>query len=110
MGGRWAPGLDMCLSSGVKFKLCSHSDTPRTKLVVKAELCKELRSPVVKEDLSVCTCAGRLLEGQKGRGPHPIISMNMHPQASVVGSILEKVAHASWGGFKDQSGVKKEAR
>ena len=26
------------LSSGVKLKLCSHTDPPRTKLVAKAEL------------------------------------------------------------------------
>ena len=37
---RWASGLDSwCLSGGVKFKLYSHPDTPRTKLVAKAELC-----------------------------------------------------------------------
>ena len=37
---RWAPGLDTwCLSTGVKFKLCSHPDTSRTKLVAKTELC-----------------------------------------------------------------------
>ena len=36
VGDRWAPGLDSwCLSSGVKLKLCSHPDTPRTKLVQK---------------------------------------------------------------------------
>ena len=32
----------------------------------------------------------RLLGGQKGRRCHPIISVGMHPQASVVGSILAK--------------------
>ena len=37
VGDRWAPGLDSwCLSSGVKLKLCSHPDTPRTKLVAEA--------------------------------------------------------------------------
>ena len=36
---RWAPGLDTwCLSTGVKFKPCSHPDTSRTKLVAKTEL------------------------------------------------------------------------
>ena len=40
VGNRCAPGLDSWyLSSGVKVKLCSHPDTPRTKLVVEAELC-----------------------------------------------------------------------
>ena len=40
VGNRCAPGLDSWyLSSGVKLKLCSHPDTPRTKLVVEAELC-----------------------------------------------------------------------
>ena len=37
---RWASGLDSwCLSGGVKFKLCSHPDTPRAKPVAEAELC-----------------------------------------------------------------------
>ena len=41
VGHRCAPGLDSwCPSSGVKFKLCSHPDTPRTKLVAKTELCQ----------------------------------------------------------------------
>ena len=31
----------------------------------------------VKEG-SVCTCTGMLLEGQEGRGPHPIVSVAMH--------------------------------
>ena len=44
----------------------------------------------VKENFPVCICIGSLLEGQKGRGTHPIISVDMHPQASVVGSILAK--------------------
>ena len=46
VGDRWAPGLDSgCLSSGAKLKLCSHPDTPRTKVVAEAELCwnKEIR-------------------------------------------------------------------
>ena len=43
----------------------------------------------VKEDFPVCTCAGRLLGGWKGRGTHPI-SVDMHPEASAVGSTLEK--------------------
>ena len=48
-------------------------------------------TPEVKKDFPVHTCAGRLLGGQKARGLHPIISKDMHPQASVVGSILKKL-------------------
>ena len=49
-------------------------------------------TPEVKEDFPVCAWARSLLEGQKRKGlpPHPIISVDMHPQASGVGSILEK--------------------
>ena len=37
---REASGLDSwCLSGGVKFKLCSHLDTPRAKPMAEAELC-----------------------------------------------------------------------
>ena len=37
--GFWVPGLDSWyLPSAVDFKLCSHPDTPRTKLVVKADI------------------------------------------------------------------------
>ena len=36
-------------------------------------------TPEVKEDFPVCTGAGRLLGGQRGRGSHPIISVDMHP-------------------------------
>ena len=43
-----------------------------------------------EENLPVCICVGRLLGGQKGRMSHPIISVDMHPQVSVVGSILAK--------------------
>ena len=40
VGDRWAPKLDSWyLSRRVKFKLCSHPDTPRMKLVTKADLC-----------------------------------------------------------------------
>ena len=34
--------------------------------------------PEVK-DCPVCTCTGRLLGSLKGRGLHPIISVDMHP-------------------------------
>ena len=48
---RCAPRLDSWyLSSGVKLKLCSHSDSPRTKSVAEAELCwsKEIRWPLLR--------------------------------------------------------------
>ena len=48
---RRAPRLDSWyLSSGVKLKLCSHSDSPRTKLVAEAELwwSKEIRWPLLR--------------------------------------------------------------
>ena len=67
-----APGLDSwCLSSGLKLKLCFHPDTPRTKLVAETELCRsrdKMTTLGVKENFPVCTCAGRLLRGQKGGG------------------------------------------
>ena len=71
---RWASGLDSwCLSGGVKFKLCSHPDTPRTKLVAKAELCWRQKVPTleVKGDFPICTCAGRFLGEFKREGPPP---------------------------------------
>ena len=73
----------------------SHPDTPGTKLVAKAEICwsREIKgrpTPEVKEDFPFCTFTGRLLEVKKGGGPHPIISLDMHPPGSRVGSILEK--------------------
>ena len=45
-------------------------------------------TPEVKENFPVCTCAGRLLGGQKGRGRHPIICVDMHPQASVLTNVV----------------------
>ena len=38
-----------------------------------------LTSIEVKEDCPVCTYAGRLLEGRKGRGPHPIVNVRRGP-------------------------------
>ena len=70
-----APWLDTWyLSSGVKFKLCSHPDTPRTdkasgKGCALLKQRDEVPTPEVREDFSVCKCAGRLLEGRKGREP-----------------------------------------
>ena len=49
-----------------------------------------MTTPEVKENFFVCTCTERLLEGQNGRGRHPIISVDISPQASVVESILAK--------------------
>ena len=51
-----------------------------------------MTTPETKENFPVCTCGGRLLGGQKGRGHYrsPITSVDMHPQASEVGSILAK--------------------
>ena len=49
-----------------------------------------MTSPEVKENFPVCICAGRLLGGPKERGHHPIISVDISPQASAVGSILAK--------------------
>jgi len=51
-----------------------------------------MTTPEIWENFPVCTCGGRLLGGQKGRGPSPspIINVDMHPQASEVGSILAK--------------------
>ena len=46
--------------------------------------------PEVREDFPICTQEERPLGGQKGSGPHPIRSVDMHPQASAVGSILAK--------------------
>ena len=43
----------------------------------------------VKENFQVCTWAGSLFGDQK-RGHHPIISEDIHPLASVVGSIVAK--------------------
>ena len=50
------------------------------------EVRDKVPTPKVKEDLPVCTCAGRLLGGQKGRESNPILSVNMHPQASMAGN------------------------
>ena len=69
-----------------------------------------MTTPEVKEDFSVCTCTGRLHGGQKAREPHTITRVDMHPQASALGSILEKVVPTYWRGSKDQSGVKKETK
>ena len=41
-----------------------------------------MTTPEVKENYPVCTWAGRLRGGQKGRRRHPIISVDIHPQAS----------------------------
>ena len=53
-------------------------------------------TPEVKEDFPVCIRAGRLPRGQKGR-VHPKIRVDMHTQASVVGSILAKRCPCMFG-------------
>ena len=65
-------------------------------------------TPEVKEDFPVCTIAGRLLGGHKGRGSHPTISVDMHPQASTVQSILAKSCAHILGRVLDESGVCEE--
>ena len=49
-----------------------------------------MTTPEVKENFPVCTYTGRLPEGQKVTGHHPIISVDIPPQASVLKSILAK--------------------
>ena len=77
--GLWAGSW--CLSSGVKL----HS---RPKLAAAAEPCwsQEVRCQWLRSKKTPCTRAGRLPAGRKGRGPHPILSVDMPPRASVVGS------------------------
>ena len=113
VGDRGASGLDSwCLSSGVKWKLCSHSHTPRTNLVAEAEVCwsEEIRGPLLRSKKTA------LYKGRTGpwwpkrEGPHLIINVDTHPQASVGGSVWANVVPMSWGGCRDQSGVKKETR
>ena len=70
-------------------------------------------TPQVKEDFTVCTCAGRLLGGQRGRGPkrkgpQPIISVDLHPQASTAVFFLAKICPCILG--RVQRPVKCEKR
>ena len=72
-------------------------------------------SPTPRVYLNSCPlsrwCHPTILVGQKRRGCHHIISMDMHPQASAVGSVLAKsCTWAGWGGSQDQSGVRKKAQ
>ena len=102
IGDTWTPGLDSwCLSSGVKFKLCSHPDTPRTKLVAEAELCRsnEIRCPPLRSRKTSLSAHGQegFLRVKKG-GPNSIIGVDMHPHAAVVESILaESCTPLLWG-------------
>ena len=64
-----------------------------------------LPTPSKDKNIDVCICTGRLLEGHKRRGPHPI-SVDIPPQVSAVASILAKIL----GKVVGQSGVKKETR
>ena len=56
-----------------------------------------MTTPEVKENFPVCTCAERFLGGQKGRGCHPIISVDIQPQASAMESILAKICARKLG-------------
>ena len=88
---RWASGLDSwCLSGGVKFKLCSHPDTPRTKLVAEAELCRsnEIRCPPLRSRKTLSAHGQEGFLRVKKGGPNSIIGVDMHPHATVVESIL----------------------
>ena len=49
-----------------------------------------MTTPEVKENFPVCTCAGCLLGGQKGRGRHPIISVDIPPTGLWGGIHLSK--------------------
>ena len=89
VGDGWAPGLDSwCFSTGVKLKLCFPQTLQGQKLS-----CAEgdkMTTPEIKEDFPVCTCAGRLLRGQKGRGHHPIASVDKPPTGFCGGIHLSK--------------------
>ena len=101
VGDRWAPGLHRwCLSSGVKVKLCSPPDTPRTKLVAEAELCwsKEIRWPLLrsrKTSLSAHAQEGFL--GSKREGRHPLIICGDSPTGLCGGIHLSKKLHVHVG-------------
>ena len=45
------------------------------------------------------------MEAKEGGGPHPIISVDVHPQASTVGSILAKSCALTLGRVLDESDV-----
>ena len=53
--------------------------------------------PEVKVNFPVCTCAGRLLGGQKGRGHHPLISVDIPPTGLCSGIHLGKKLHSHLG-------------
>ena len=88
------PGLHSWgLSSGVKFKLCSQPDTPRTNLPAEAELCcsKEIRCPLRGPGRHPCLHMRRKASWRSERGDsYPTISVDMHPEAFSVGSVLAK--------------------
>ena len=89
-----APAGELVFIRWSKIEGFSHAHTPRTKLVAEAETCwsKEILCPRLrsrKTSLSVQEQEG--FPGvKKGGGLHPIIRVDMHTQASVVGSILAK--------------------
>ena len=80
--------------------------------MAEAELCwnkviRCLRLRSRKTSLSVQAQEGSL-EATKGGGSHPTISVDMHPQASTVQSILAKSCAHILGRVLDESGVCEE--
>ena len=68
-----------------------------------------MTTPVVKENFPVYTCTRRLLGGKKGKGHHPIIFVDIPPQASAVGSILAKSCTCVLGSVLKQVGCRKRS-
>ena len=83
VGDRGASGLDSWYLCGVKLKLCSHSHTPRANLVAEAEVCgsKEIRGPLLRSKKTSLYKGRKPPWWPKREGPHPIISVDMNPQA-----------------------------
>ena len=79
VGDRWTPGPgSWYLSSGVKLKLYSRPDTKDKASGRSWALLKwrdKVSIPEVKENFPLCTWAGRLRGGKKGRVRHPMISV-----------------------------------
>lgn len=63
-------------------------------------------TPEVKEDFIAYAQEG--FWGSKREGPHPVITVDMYPQAYALGSILEKKLYTHLGDGPRQSDVKKE--
>ena len=65
-------------------------------------------TPKAKENFPVYTCTARLLGRQNGRGHHPVISADMHPRASMVGSSLAKCCTDLLARVLDKSDARKK--